>query len=242
MTGRSVLRVPTPHGALSARWDLPAGEPRAAMALAHGAGVHRDHPAMNALAAVLAAHGIAVLRFNFPYTEAGRKLPDAQDVLVEVWSAVWEWFRAQPESATRPRLAAGRSMGGRMASIAASRVAGFDPDGLVFFAYPLHPAGKPDRLRVDHLRAVAAPMLFLSGTRDPLAEADVLKAAVVELGSAARLVWLEGADHGFEVLKRSGRTAAEVLEEVAGAVERWLGEVVLRPRSGPRGSGPSSRV
>jgi len=202
------------------------------MALAHGAGVHRDHPSMNALAEALAGRGFAVLRFNFPYTEAGRKLPDAEDVLVGVWSAVWDRFRVRPETAGRPRLAAGRSMGGRMASIAASKLPGFDPDGLVFFAYPLHPAGKPERLRVDHLGRITAPMLFLSGTRDPLAERGRLEAEVGKLGVGARLAWLEGADHGFEVLKRSGRTAAEVLDEALDAMDRWLDGVVSP--AGPR--------
>jgi hypothetical protein len=211
------------------------------MALAHGAGVHRDHPSMKALAEALAGRGFAVLRFNFPYTEAGRSLPDREAVLVETWREVWDWVKARPEFEGLPRVAAGRSMGGRMASIAASRVEGFDPGGLVFFAYPLHPAGRPDRLRVDHLASVRVPMLFLSGTRDPLAEPERLRAEVKRLGRRARLVWLEGADHGFAVLKRSGRTAGQVLGEAVEAATIWLGEAVLREGrrgpAGPRGGG-----
>ncbi len=246
------ILIPTRHGGVSATWDLPAGAAgssgaavkrapapgaavRAALALAHGAGVARDHPALDRLARALAEDGFAVLRFNFPYTEAGRKAPDREPVLTAVWADVWAWSgsaAARVGGPGLPRFAGGRSMGGRMASVLAARPPeereGFDPAGLIFFAYPLHPAGREDALRVEHLARIESPMLFLSGDRDPLARIDLLRREVRRLGRRARLHVLRGADHGYEVLKRSGRDAGAVAAEASAAAARWRDDDLAR--------------
>lgn len=190
--------------------------------MAHGAGAGMDHPFMEAVATRLAARALATLRYQFPYMEAGRRRPDRAEVLLAtVDAAVAEAARRAPGL---PLVAGGKSMGGRMSSRAAAegRLAGVR--GLVLLGFPLHPAGKPGTGRAEHLEAVDLPMLFVQGTRDRLAGLDLLRPVVEGLGRRARLHVVEGADHGFAVLKRSGRTAEEVLDEVADAVAGWLRE------------------
>jgi len=234
--------IDTPHGAVSLFWDLPPGRARWGLALAHGAGTRAHHPGLQQLAAALAGRGFAVLRFNFLYAEAGRKPPDRQPILLGVWEAVWAFFVRCPEVKDLPRIAAGRSMGGRMASLAASeldakgapRVAAgmvtaaaapasprIDPDGLAFFAYPLYPPGRPERQRAAHLPGIEAPMLFVSGTRDSMAKPEHLDPVLSNLGDRATMYWIDAADHGFKTLKRTGRTEAEVVDEAADAAARW---------------------
>jgi hypothetical protein len=177
---------------------------------------------MDRLAGALAAAGFSVLRFNFPYSEAGRRAPDRAPALVRTWLDVFGWARTEGPGRDLPVLAGGRSMGGRMASLAAAgHPDAFAPAGLVFFAYPLHPPGRPDRLRTAHLGRIRTPMLFLSGTRDALAGVDLLQAETRKLGGRARLHRLEGADHGFHVLKRSGRTDEDIAREAADTVRAW---------------------
>jgi len=190
---------------------------------AHGAGAGMRHHFMEDAASLLAAQGIATLRYQFPYVEQGSRRIDPQPILLStVRAAVAAAREAAPDL---PLLAGGKSMGGRMTSLAASK----EPlavKGIVFFGFPLHPAGAPATERGEHLAAVPNPMLFLQGTRDKLSDLDLLRPVVDGLGSRATLHVVEGADHGFDMLKRSGRTAAEVLEELAKTVATWADRLV----------------
>jgi uncharacterized protein len=170
------------------------------------------------LADVLSPYG-EVARFNFPYREKGAARPDPMPVLKE--SIAVEAARA-PNGAKL--ILGGRSMGGRAASMLAAE--GFACDGLLLFAYPLHPAGKPDRLRDAHLAQIGVPVLCFNGTRDALCTRELMEAAVGGLPNWT-MHWLEGADHSFRVLKSSGRTDAEVYAEVGAAVARWLERIGL---------------
>jgi len=219
------IRIPTGAHRISGAWVEAAGPLAGILLLAHGAGARRDHPSMLSLAASLSEHGFRSFLFNFPYTESGRRVPDRTPTLVQTWIDVLAWARRSPDAAGVPLLAGGRSMGGRMASMAAARHPGdFDPSGLVFFAYPLHPPGRTDRLRDAHLPEIRVPMLFLSGTRDTMAQVDLMDAVAGRLGRRSRLRWLEGADHGYHVLKRSGRSDEDVRQEAAGELRAWCRE------------------
>ena len=198
---------------------LRAPESRRLLVFAHGAGAGMRHPFMEEVALRLAEHHTSTLRYNFPYMEADRRLPDRRAVLLETVKAA-----VQAGTAAAPRLplfAGGKSMGGRMTSEAAA--AGLLPTvrGLVFLGFPLHPAGRPSRERADHLADVEVPMLFVQGTRDRLASLGLLEPAVRALGPRARLHLVEGGDHSFHLLKRSGRTEGEVLDGVARTVAEW---------------------
>lgn len=218
-------RIETGGHVVSGVWVDPPKQPEAVLLLAHGAALRRDHPSMIALADALRDAGLSVFLFNFPYAEKGRRPPDPAPVLVQTWMDVWAWAAGNERTSGVPVLAGGRSMGGRMSTMAASAHPGtFTPAGLVLFAYPLHPPGKPDKLRVEHLAAIRVPMLFLSGTRDSMVTAEVLEGEVKKLGKRARLKWLEGADHGFHVLKRSGRTDDEVRAEAVSSLMAWMRE------------------
>jgi predicted alpha/beta-hydrolase family hydrolase len=174
---------------------------------------------MEDAARVLAAHGIATFRYQFPYVERSSKRIDPQPILLAtVRSAVAAARAAAPEL---PLLAGGKSMGGRMTSLAAADEALEGVRGLVFFGFPLHPAGAPSTSRADHLARVGVRMLFLQGTRDSLAELDLLRPILDRLGSRATLHVIEGADHSFAVPKRTGRSREDVLEEMTGTLESW---------------------
>jgi len=192
----------------------------ALIVFAHGAGAGMQHAFMNRMAEALLDAGIATLRFQFPYMERGRKPPDRQPVLVATIAQVATVATDLADG--RPLFVGGKSMGGRMASIAAAE--GLLPDvrGLVFFGFPLHPAGKPSRNRADHLAAVAMPMLFLQGTRDRLADPGLIAAVCADLGSLATLRQFVGADHSFAYLKSAGRTDAAVDAEIAAAVRAFV--------------------
>src|SRR5262249_5920861 len=153
--------------------------------------------------------------------------PDIEETLIRTWIDVWE--APLPTGTGVPRLAGGRSMGGRMASLAAAkRPEAFRPDGLVFFAYPLHPPGQPHRLRTQHLDRIQPPMLFLSGTRDNFLSVELMENAVAPLPRAT-LHWLEGADHGFHVLKRSGRSDEDIVAEAVDELGAWFDGCVAGP-------------
>ena len=174
---------------------------------------------MEAIAASLAGHRIATFRYNFPYMEQGRKRPDPPAVLTAtVRSAVTAAANTVPDL---PLLAGGKSMGGRMTSLAASKTPLPEAAGLVFLGFPLHPIGKPGTERAEHLKRVAVPMLFLQGTRDRLADLGLMHEVHIALGGLATLHVVDGADHGFHVLKRSDRTDDDVLDELAQAVANW---------------------
>jgi predicted alpha/beta-hydrolase family hydrolase len=155
--------------------------------------------------------------------EARSRRPDPRAVLLDTVGAAAE--RAAGLVPGLPVFAAGKSMGGRMSSLAASEDR-IDVRGLVFFGFPLHPAKRPSTSRADHLSRVRVPMLFLQGTRDTLCDLDLLRPILEGLGPRARLQVLEGADHGFHVLKRSGRTDAQVLEDLARHAHAWVHDVL----------------
>lgn len=205
---------PPPVQAVRGVWLSPS-QARAALVLAHGAGAGMNHAFMESIALALAEGGIATLRYQFPYFERGRRAPDRPPVLTQtVRSAVGA---ARSLSGALPLLAGGKSMGGRMTSLAMSEAPLDSVQGLVFFGFPLHAAGRPSVDRAAHLAGVGVPMLFLQGTRDKLADLERLRPVCVDLGPGARLHIVEGADHGFHVLKRSGRTDDEVVAELAKA-------------------------
>ena len=203
--------------------DRPAG-PRALLVLAHGAGAGMRHAFMADLTAALVGRDVAVFRYQFPYQEAGRRRIDPPAILeAAVSRAVEAAERVAPDL---PRFAGGKSMGGRMTS----RVAALEGwtagqasgvRGLVFFGFPLHPAKKPATERAAHLPAVRLPMLFLQGTRDDLADLALVR-GVTAPQPLADLHVVDGADHGFHVLKRSGRTDAEVVAELADQAVAWM--------------------
>jgi predicted alpha/beta-hydrolase family hydrolase len=183
---------------------------------AHGAGGHKDDPSMLRLAGALEGRGFEVVRFNFPYRDQGSKRIDPMPVLKES-------FKEQLSrigNTSRKLILGGRSMGGRVASMLAGE--GLECDGLLLAAYPLHPAGQPEKLRDAHLAAIRCPVLCFNGTRDPLCRRDLMDLALQKAGARWDMHWLEGADHSFRVLKSSGRTDAEVDAEVGEAAQRWL--------------------
>ena len=191
--------------------------------LAHGAGAGMLHPFMQRVALDLADRGVATLRYQFPYMEAGSRRPDYQPkLLATVRSAVIEAGRQAPDL---PLLAGGKSMGGRMTSLAQAAEPLAGVRGLVFLGFPLHPAGRPGVERSEHLSHIDLPLLFLQGTRDRLAELELLEPVLDALGSTARLRIVEGADHSFHVLKRSGRDEDEVMAELADATADFSTEV-----------------
>jgi predicted alpha/beta-hydrolase family hydrolase len=194
---------------VSALWLAPA-KPRAVLVLAHGAGAGMSHRAMAAIADGLAARDIATLRFQFPYMERGSRRPDPPKIAhAAVRAAVAEGRRRAGRTGL---FAGGRSFGGRMTSQAQAAEPMPGVRGLVFFAFPLHPAGKPSRERAAHLAEIAVPMLFLQGTNDALAALDLLRPLVRNLGRRATLQLAADADHSFHVPARRGRSDAEVLD------------------------------
>jgi predicted alpha/beta-hydrolase family hydrolase len=199
------------------------GEGAVQLVLGHGAGGSRRQPFLLRVAEAIAASGRGAALYNFPYVEARRRAPDTPEVLEATTRAVGELVRAT--LGAQRVVHGGKSMGGRIASQAAAR--GMPADALVFLGYPLHPPGRPDTLRDRHLPGIEAPMLFLQGTRDNFARWDLIEGTCARLGARATLQRLEGADHSFGVLKRSGRTAAEVERELVEALLAWLGRLGL---------------
>ena len=190
---------------------------------AHGAGAGMAHASMETIAAGLADRGIATLRYQFPYMEKGSKRPDSPAVAhAAVRAAVAEAARC---CAGLPLIAGGKSFGGRMTSQAQALDALPGIRGLAFFAFPLHPAGKPSSDRAKHLAGIDIPMLFLQGTRDALAELSLLEPIVNGLGRLASLHLIKEADHSFHVLARSGRNDREVMTEVLDVFAAWAGKI-----------------
>jgi uncharacterized protein len=184
--------------------------------LAHGAGAGMRHAFLEQMAARLAGRGVATLRYQFPYVEAGRKRPDPPAELERtVRAAAAEAVRRAPDL---PLVAGGKSMGGRMTSQAQAAAPLPGVRALVFIGFPLHPAGKPSVTRAEHLSRVQLPMLFLQGTRDELADLALLEPVLRPIGERAELVIIDGADHSFRVPVSSGRRADDVMGELAAAV------------------------
>ena len=193
---------------------------------AHGAGAGMRHRFMSALAEALAERGVATLRYQFPYSEAGGRRPDPPGVLqATVRAAVTTAATVAPGL---PLLAGGKSLGGRMTSSAAAKTALPGVRGLVFVGFPLHAPGRSGTERAEHLEQVGVPMLFLQGTRDALADLELMRAVCARLGARATLHVVEGGDHSFAVLKRSGRSDAEVVRELADTIARWPAEQDLQ--------------
>ena len=207
------------QGTVSGLWLAPE-KPRACLVLAHGAGAGMAHPSMAAIAEGLMERGVASLRFQFPYMERGSKRVDSPRIAhAAVRGAVSE---ARRRAGKLPLFAGGKSFGGRMTSQAQAETPLEDVRGLVFFGFPLHPAGAPSVERAEHLKDVDIPLLFLSGSSDALADVGLLRPTVASLGRRATLKPFADADHSFHVPKRSGRSNAEVMGEVLDVAAEWM--------------------
>jgi predicted alpha/beta-hydrolase family hydrolase len=187
--------------------------------LAHGAGANMTTPRLVAVADGLAARGVTTLRFNFPYMEARRKVPDPMPKLERAYKAAIAALRERlpPEA---PIVIGGKSMGGRVATHLAAK--GEAIRGVVLLGYPLHPPKQPERLRDAHLPSVPVPMLFVQGTRDTLCDLALLRPVLARVGDRAKLHVVEGGDHSLDVLKSSGRTRESVDLEVVDVIDAWL--------------------
>ncbi len=217
---------------------VEAAEAVALLVLGHGAGAPMTHPFMERLAAALAGKGISTLRYNFAYMEAGRKRPDyIRRLLAVVRSAL---VAGRECAAGLPLLAGGKSLGGRMTSTLVAEQAqdaggagARDVRGLVFFGFPLHAPGRRESVRGEHLADVPCPMLFHQGTRDRLADLELLRPVLELIGQRATLHVVEGGDHSLGMLKRSGRTQDDVLAEVAGVTRSWIEGVLAETEPHP---------
>jgi len=208
--------------------------------LAHGAGAGMRHAFMAEIAEALAGEDVATLRWEFPYMAAGRARPDAPAVAHAAVRAVWSAARAR--AGGLPMFAGGKSFGGRMTSGAHAEAPLAGLSGIAFLGFPLHPPDRPGIERAAHLaRTAPTPLLFVQGTRDKLAALPLLRPVVARLGRRARLHVVPHADHGFDVLVRSGRVKADVIAEIAGGVAAWMARAVpiarsgtIRKKTGPR--------
>jgi len=236
-------RIPLPGGgAVSAVVALPPGFRRGgrtpAVILAHGAGADMASPFMSTVHAGLAREGFVAIKFNFPYTEARRRRPDLRPVLQRCYRAVVDAVLADRTLAPPWVAIGGKSLGGRIASYVGA--AGAPVRGLLFLGYPLHPAGRPEQLRADHLPGVTVPMLFVQGTRDALCDLELLRPVLARLPRAT-LHTIDGGDHSFRVPRRVGRADAEVWQEIVGVAGRWLRELGDPPRGRAGVSPPGPR-
>ena len=196
----------------------PSDGTRVVFVCAHGAGGNRDDRGMLATRDALRARRLPVVRFNFLYKEKGSGRPDPMPRLMETVSAVVA--RVREELRPQVLVIGGRSMGGRAASMLAAE--GFPCDGLLLLAYPLHPAGQPEKLRDAHLPDIRVPVLCFNGTRDELCRRDLMEPVLQRVGTNWRMHWVEGADHSFHVLKSSGRNDKEVMDEIGDATREWI--------------------
>jgi predicted alpha/beta-hydrolase family hydrolase len=227
---RSIRVDASPSEHVTALWYPAAPGGSVTLILGHGAGADQTSGFMVHFATALAARGIDTVTFDFLYTEQGRRLPDRNDKLESCWRAVIAAVNKAPQ-AGKGRAAAGRlviggkSMGGRIASqIAAAGEEGVA--GLVFLGYPLHPPGRPDKLRSEHLGRIRAPMLFVQGSRDAFGTPDELRAALAGARTHGDLFVVEGGDHSFKVPKRGAPPQDEVYESILDEIVRWLREKV----------------
>ncbi|UUL75359.1 dienelactone hydrolase [Pseudarthrobacter sp. Fe7] len=214
------LTVAMGDTSFSAVYARPA-DPAATVVVAHGAGAGMEHPFLRGFTDALNDLGVATLRFNFPYREAGRKFPDRPPVAIAAWRAAMAAAQAKADANgdNGPPWAAGKSFGGRMASMAVAE--GMDAAGLVYLGYPLHAPGKPEKLRDEHLYGLVTPMLFLQGTRDTFATPDILTDVVSRIGPNAVLQWVEGGDHSFAVAGKK-RAADDVGASLAAPVAVFI--------------------
>ena len=219
------LKIEIENGNFVSALLLRPDNARACFVFAHGAGAGMSHPSMETVATGLCDRAIATLRYQFPYMEKGSKRPDAPAVAhAAVRAAVKEAARC---CSGMPLIAGGKSFGGRMTSQAQAIAPLAGVRGLAFLGFPLHPPGKPSTARAEHLSDIKIPMLFLQGTRDNLAEMNLLEPVVTGLGALASLHVVREADHSFHVLVRSGRNDREVMSEVLDALSVWIGGLAL---------------
>jgi predicted alpha/beta-hydrolase family hydrolase len=208
--------------------EIPQGfEPgrTAAVIVAHGAGNDMHTPFLMHFSAGLCRAGCLGLRFNFPYTEKGRKAPDPQEKLVRTWQAAFEFVKNHPQFGTSRIVAAGKSMGGRIASqMTADGL--ISPKALVLLGYPLHPPGKKEQLRDAHLYRINIPMLFFAGTRDTLCDLDLLRPVVGRLKAATRLEVVDGGDHSFVLPKSFNTSEEEVCDRILKQTIAWLKQTI----------------
>lgn len=209
------LDLPTGPAAVSADWS--AGHNGATVIVAHGAGTGKDHPFLTGFVDALGERGFSTLRFNFPYVEQGRRMPGPAAHAVATWNAVAAFARAADPDATV--WATGKSYGGRMASMAVAE--GLAVDGLVYLGYPLHPPGRPEKPRIEHLPAIDVPQLFVEGTNDPFIQPISQFEDAVATCQNARVVWIEGGGHTFEVKGRK-RPASEIGASLAPIVAEFV--------------------
>ena len=189
---------------------------------AHGAGGNKDDRGLVSLARALRARGLSVVRFNFLYREKKSGRPDPMPRLEECFAAVVE--RTREEVHPKTLIIGGRSMGGRAASMMAAE--NFNCNGLLLFAYPLHPPGHPEKLRDAHLPSITVPVLCFNGTRDPFITQELMETVLTKVKTQWEMHWVQGADHSFHVLKSSGKTDAQVLDEMAAITQRWVTKIL----------------
>lgn len=219
-------RIHLDHDSTSAIYEPPLVDGRGVFICAHGAGGSMNDRATAATAKTMRDIGLGVVRFNFLYKERGRGGPDPMPKLMACYTAVAE--HAQRELQPDRLIIGGRSMGGRTASMLAAET--FDADGLLLLAYPLHPPGQHEKLRVEHLPSITMPVLCFNGTRDAFCEPALMETALKRVKTRWTMHWIEDADHGFKVPKRTGRTEADVMTEIGNVTLDWL--ATLKPGKG----------
>jgi hypothetical protein len=215
------LKVSKSIGEVSALFYTPV-KAQYIMVFAHGAGAGIKNKFMDEVSICLSGHGIATLRFNFPYMEKGKKIPDTKAVCSAAIAAAVE--KAAKICPKLPLIAAGKSFGGRMTSTAASESLLQNIRRIVFFGFPLHPPGKPSVERAEHLYKVNVPMLFLQGSSDAFATQDLLKPVIKKLGRKAELFLIKGADHSFHLTKEYGLKDSDVIELMCKEIKRWVSD------------------
>lgn len=212
----ATIQVDLPSGPTVVSADWSSAGNGVTVLVAHGAGAGKDHPFLTGLTEALNERGLSTLRFNFPYVEQGRKMPGPAAHAMSTWHAVAAFARAQEPG--NSVWAAGKSYGGRMASTAVAD--GLVVDGLAYLGYPLHPPGRPEKPRVEHLPTIAVPQLFIEGTNDPFIQPISQFEEAVATCQDARVVWIEGGGHTFEV-KGQKRPAAEIGSSLAPIVAEF---------------------
>lgn len=218
-----LVSIPVGDGTVSGLWLAPA-KPKAVCVMAHGAGGGMRQRFLEAAAKGMAERGLASLRYQFPYMEAGRGRPDSPKVAATAVRAAVAAAAGRADGL--PLFAGGKSFGGRMTSTAESEAHLDGVRGLFFLGFPLHPPGKPSDERGVHLASVGIPMLFLSGTKDDFATLSLLEPQVARLGGLATLRLFQNADHSFHVAKGGGATDAETLAAVLDALAGWIDDVL----------------
>lgn len=211
------LTLATNHGNLDATLLRPAS-PTHALLLAHGAGADHRHAHMASLAEAFQSVGIATLRFNFPFKQAGKSRVDSKSVSID---CIIEAATTLKKRIDLPLLVGGHSFGGRMATHAVAEH-GLECHAIVLCSFPLHAAGKPSTVRAEHLKDIEPPMLFLNGTRDKLSDKTLLNQEVAKLGDRHQIHWLETGDHGFKILKRTRKSTVDIYIEAAQATRAFI--------------------